>query len=88
MSAQTGRVQILAAPPEEDDSDSNVDLQNRTALVYSIVVLVAELGGFVLVHAGQQMFWRQRTKWALMDERNVAGMREVWRRRARQIGLR
>ena len=73
----TGRVKV-AAP--EDASQSELDAaekQNDSALTYSIIVLVAELGGFVLVHAGQQMFTKQRTQFAKMTDENVAKMDEV-----------
>jgi len=31
------------------------------SMPWSIVVMVAELGGFILTHVGQQMFWKQDT---------------------------
>lgn len=57
----TGRVKVRA-PDEDNATDANlaaVRRQNSAAIAYSIVVLIAEFGGFVLVHAGQQMFTRQ-----------------------------
>lgn len=64
----TGRVKVRA-PDEDNATDANlaaVRRQNSAAIAYSIVVLIAEFGGFVLVHAGQQMFTRQvRICWSI-----------------------
>lgn len=73
----TGRVKVTAAIDANDKELSRVARQNDAALIYSILVLVAELGGFVLVHLGQQMFTRQRTNFTTMTDDNVARMRTV-----------
>ena len=73
----TGRVKVSAP---EDASESQLDAvatQNKSAVIYSSIVLVAELGGFVLVHVGQQMFTRQRTQFAEMTADNVSKMAQV-----------
>ncbi len=73
----TGRVNIR--PPEDanDRELANVERQNRVAVVYSIIVLVAEIGGIVLIHAGQQMFTRQRTLFAEVTPSNVQRLSEA-----------
>lgn len=54
-----------------------VERQNRVALLYSTIILCAELGGFILVHVGQQMFTRQKTKFGKMPDVNVEKMKQV-----------
>lgn len=44
---------------------------------WSIVVLAAEIGGFILVHLSQQMFIRQDTKFYEMAPERVNQLREV-----------
>lgn len=44
---------------------------------WSIIVLAAEIGGFVLVHLSQQMFIRQDTKFYEMQPERVDRLREV-----------
>jgi hypothetical protein len=44
---------------------------------WSIVVLAAEIGGFILVHLSQQMFIRQDTKFFEMAPERVNQLREV-----------
>ena len=73
----TGRVKVTAAADATDQELSRVQRQNDAAVIYSSLVLVAELGGFVLVHLGQQMFTRQRTKFTTMTDDNVARLRTV-----------
>lgn len=44
---------------------------------WSIVVLAAEIGGFILVHLSQQMFIRQDTKFYEMAPERINQLREV-----------
>ena len=44
---------------------------------WSIVVLAAEIGGFILVHLSQQMFIRQDTKFFEMAPERINQLREV-----------
>ena len=37
------------------------------SLAWSIIVMFAELGGFILTHIGQQMFWKQHTTFTPMS---------------------
>lgn len=75
----TGKVKVR--PPDGETATEEqlqaVEDQNAWAIVYSSIVLVAEFGGFILVHVGQQMFTRQKTKFAKMSPENVAKMSQV-----------
>jgi hypothetical protein len=44
---------------------------------WSLIVLAAEIGGFVLVHLSQQMFIRQDTKFYEMTEKNLERVTQV-----------
>lgn len=44
---------------------------------WSIIVLAAEIGGFILVHLSQQMFIRQDTKFFEMEPERINQLREV-----------
>lgn len=44
---------------------------------WSTVVLLAEIGGFILVHVGQQMFTRQDTTFEPMTEAAVQKLRQI-----------
>jgi hypothetical protein len=70
---------VKVAVPADSSAETlrEVDRQNRAALVYSTIILCAELGGFILVHVGQQMFTRQTTKFTKMPDVNVEKMKQV-----------
>jgi hypothetical protein len=55
---------------------------NRYSYWWSCCVLAAEIGGFVLVHVSQQMFYRQHTVFYELPEERVVQLREVWRSRS------
>lgn len=44
---------------------------------WSLIVLAAEIGGFVLVHLSQQMFIRQDTKFYKLDDSRVKHLKQV-----------
>ena len=73
----TGRVKVTAPANASQSQLDAAATQRSAAVVYSIIVLVAELGGFVLVHVGQQMFTRQQTQFATMTPDNVSKMAQV-----------
>ena len=73
----TGRVKVQAPPDATDAMLARIERQNSAAVVYSIIVLVAEVGGFILVHIGQQMFIKQKTQFAKMTPGNVTRMAQV-----------
>ena len=49
------------------------------SLWWSIVVFVAEIGGFVLTHIGQQMFWKQDTHFRVMSTFTKEQLQKVHR---------
>ena len=72
------KVKVVVNPDNASaEALRDVERQNRAALVYSTIILFAELGGFILVHVGQQMFTRQKTKFGKMPDVNVAKMKQV-----------
>lgn len=72
-----GKVKVAVPADSSAETLREVDRQNRAALVYSTIILCAELGGFILVHVGQQMFTRQKTKFTRMPDLNVERMKQV-----------
>ena len=70
---------VMVVRPENVTPEAlrDIERQNRAALVYSTIILCAELGGFILVHVGQQMFTRQKTKFGKMPDANVEKMKQV-----------
>jgi hypothetical protein len=73
----TGRVKVSKPSNASGETLKEIERQNNVALLYSSIVLVAEFGGFVLVHIGQQMFTRQKTKFTTMNADNVERMEHV-----------
>lgn len=72
------KVKVVRPPPDSSaDTLREIDRQNRAALLYSTIILCAELGGFILVHVGQQMFTKQKTKFGKMPDANVEKMKQV-----------
>lgn len=70
---------VMVVRPENATPEAlrDIERQNRAALVYSTIILCAELGGFILVHVGQQMFTRQKTKFGKMPDANAEKMKQV-----------
>lgn len=74
----TGRGKFQIPPGATAEERARLEAVNTGySLWWSCVVLIAELGGFVLVHVGQQMFTKQKTKFTIMTEENVARMEQV-----------
>lgn len=73
----TGRVKVGMTADASPEQIRNVNRQNNSAIIYSSIVLVAEFGGFLLTHLGQQMFTRQRTRFGKMTDTNVERMKQV-----------
>jgi hydrogenase maturation factor len=73
----SGRVKVTAPSNASMKELKAANAQNGAAMIYSAIVLVAELGGFVLVHVGQQMFTKQKTNFAKMTTDNIAKMAKV-----------
>jgi hydrogenase maturation factor len=73
----TGKVKVSKPSNASEGTLAQIERQNNVALLYSTIVLVAEFGGFVLVHVGQQMFFRQKTKFTKMNVDNVERMDHV-----------
>lgn len=73
----TERVKVGMTSDATPEQIRNVKRQNDSAIIYSSIVLVAEFGGFLLTHLGQQMFTRQRTRFGKMTDANVERMKQV-----------
>lgn len=73
----TGKVKVGLPADATAEQIRTISRQNQSATVYSSIVLVAEFGGFLLIHLGQQMFTRQRTRFGKMTDANVERMKLV-----------
>eukprot|EP00892_Ulva_mutabilis_P010707 jgi/Ulvmu1/8008/UM004_0244.1 len=73
----TGKVKVGLPADASSDQIKSINRQNQSAIIYSSIVLVAEFGGFLLIHLGQQMFTRQHTRFGKMTDANVERMKLV-----------